>query len=600
MPSGTGIWLSGAALLVSLLAALGPASMRTARAAQCGDVPDNVPDLFTVVPTPGPTGSIIGNAPLTVTVTIRGGVIVFPSGFVASQIGWGDGAAQQLASEPCPDGESAVWPQQTLSHTYGSTGLYFVTWHIALAQIVLDVPLASVVTTAAATPVAPTPTATPAAPTPTAAPAGTATAVPPATPGASPTGGGATTPAQQTPSTSGTALASATGTSAAATTPAAATATPGRSPVAVGVTTPSAGSPSSTPVEEIGSRPEVVRALRDAGEVSTDPGVAATNVVLAGATVWVLFTTVLLSQVLQDNRDEVERRTRWLTAPARWIRRAATFRPGSAEPSRKRRIESLAAVAGVLVVTGGIYSLLEPGFGWNQATAVLFLSVTIGVGLFTYVFSGLEAFATTRTTGAGAAVRAYPATIAIAIVSVAISRAIDFQPGVMYGFVASCVVLTPITSGAREKARIALVPVIAGLVVTIAAWLAIAPVRSLAGDGGGWPVAVVESVLVILFVGGIEGLFFSMIPIAATDGGKIFRWNHVVWGLLTIVGAFLLWHVLFGQERGSFSSVRETGSMTVVAVFVAYTALTVGLWAYFRFRAKEAEEAVAGGPGTGG
>jgi hypothetical protein len=235
------------------------------------------------------------------------------------------------------------------------------------------------------------------------------------------------------------------------------------------------------------------------------------------------------------------------------------------------------------VVTGAIYSVLEPGFGLNRDTVLLFASVVVGVGAVTYVCSGLEALTTRRTTGTAASVRAYPAVIAVAVVSVALSRLVDFQPGVMYGFVASCAVLEPVAIGVHERGRIAFVPVVAGLVLTVGAWLAVWPLRA-TGDGS-WLPSLAESIAVIVFVGGIEGLFFNMIPLDVTDGGKIYAWNRWVWAALAGIAAFLVWHVLLGSERDGFSGLRQTRSVAVIITFGAYTVLTVALWSYFRFRA---------------
>jgi hypothetical protein len=236
----------------------------------------------------------------------------------------------------------------------------------------------------------------------------------------------------------------------------------------------------------------------------------------------------------------------------------------------------------VLGLTGAIYSLLEPGFGLNRATFLLFAGAVLGVGVLTYVTAGLEALMLHRTTGARAAVRPFPLTIAIALVSVAVSRALDLQPGVMYGMVASCVALGPVAAGDREKGLVALAPVTAGLVAALAGWLALAPLRSASEPG--WTVAVLETVAVVVFIGGLESLVFSMIPLAATDGGKIYRWNRLAWAVLVGVAAFLAWHVLAGRDRAFFSGLRETSSLAVAALFVGYTALTAAAWAYFRFR----------------
>jgi len=550
------------------------AALPARAAAPCAEPAGETVDFFSVTPAPGADGVTRGPAPLSVTLSIRGGVGEFPLGFVSSQFDWGDGSGPiAWVVEPCGD-SSASWPAQSHPHTYTSAGMYTVTWHLALAGTVYDVPLGFVVVEATA---APTPAATP-PPAATAAPAAPTVA---ATVAATPVPQGVQSPVA-TPAPSATP-------SPGPSPSPSPTATP-TVPAPTATASPTAAAPIATDTPQNENRPEVVRALPDLDEISTDPEVAMTNAVKAGATVWVLFTAVLLNQVLQENRSEIERRTAWLTAPVRAARRTfrKVVRRGAPAEGRSGAIASAAVV---LAFAGLIYSALDPGAGFNRATLILFLSIVIGVGIVTYVCAGLEALATRRTASVEAAVRPYPATIAIAIGSVAISRLLDFQPGVMYGFVASCAVLGPMTVGHREKGRSALVPVVAGLALTVGAWLAVWPLRA-AGDGS-WLPSLLESVAVLIFVGGIEGLFFNMIPIAETDGGKIFRWNRIAWAGLTIVATFLVWHVLLGSDRAYFSGLRQTRSQTVVAVFAVYTVLTIALWAYFTFHRAGGERAAA-------
>jgi len=565
-------WVTAVVAMAAALGTLGPVSETAAQVAGCEEIPSDYTDLMTWTPRPDADGVVRGPAPLTVTFTIRGGIVTVPSGLVTFVISWGDGGAvATIRSEPCGDGETEVWPQQNLYHTFTTPGTYELGFSISALDFSFGTAFGAVEVTAAVTPTPATTTPEPAATTP--APAA-ATAVP------------APDPVTQVPAPAAVQSPSAT--------PVPATATPTSSPAATAAAaspTVAAAAPTSevTPVRTEAasanvSRPEVIRALRDIGEVSADPEVVGTNVLLAGATVWVLFTSVLLNQVLQENRSEVERQTQWLTAPVRGLRSQTSRLRRGGGGLRLGRFGWVAPAVVVLLVTGLIYSALEPGFGLNGTTVVLFFAVVAGVGLLTYISSGLEALATSRMTGATAAVRPYPATIAIAIVSVVVSRALNFQPGMVYGFVASCVVLTPMAAGDREKGRIALLVVLVGLVLTLGAWLAVAPIRAAEGDSGGWGTALAEAVAVMIFVGGIEGVFFSMIPVAGTGGEKIFRWNRVVWALIAVSAAFLFWHVLLGREQAYFSGVRETQSLSVIALFVVYTSLTIGAWAYFRFR----------------
>lgn len=553
--------LAGAAL-----SAVTPLAPSAVHAFDCGETPDDeVSDLLTVSPTPGADGTVRGQAPLLVTVSIHGGVVVFPDGFLSATLNWGDGGPPAaVIATPCSDG-SSFWPAQVLSHTYASPGAFTPAWTFSLDSTSMTVPAGYVqVESAAATPVptpvptvAPTPVptaaSTPASPAATSAPDVT----PPVAAQVSPT-----PPPTSTPPTTAAATASA------------GTAVPSpRATVASEGVTPPASANGSGPSAE--GRSEIVDSIRGPDEISLEPGVILTNVALAGVTVWVLFSSVFMNQALQDNRTEVERRTAWLTRPLR----ALSSRANSETP-----VARLALGAGVLGFTGAIYSVLEPGFGLNRETATLFVSIVAGVGLATYLVSGVEAKTTRRFINVPAAVRPFPASIAIAAVSVGISRALGLQPGVMYGFVASCAVLAPADPSQRDQGRIAVAPVTVALLLTVIAWLLVWPLRSLATGSGTWPAQVAEATAVVVFIGGVESLFLNMIPLSVMDGGKVYRWNRAAWAALAITSAFLAWHVLAGRERSYFSGLREASTVAVLVLFVAYTALSGGIWAYFHFR----------------
>lgn len=65
-----------------------------------------------------------------------------------------------------------------------------------------------------------------------------------------------------------------------------------------------------------------------------------------------------------------------------------------------------------------------------------------------------------------------------------------------------------------------LVPAAVTLVVSIVAWLLSGP---LAG------VTLLRSLLVTIFVSGLEEVLFSLAPLSFLDGEVLFRWNRVVW-----------------------------------------------------------------------
>ena len=556
--AGLGRGLSALILVAALAVALLP-SPRSARAA-CGDSVGEPEVIFAFNP-PLSGFEVRGTAPLDVSVTWVPGATV-PTGSIAV-LDWGDGSAPTpFQGTDCGDGIAMDWPPQTHAHTYSSPGNYTLSWAITSVIFNISVPIGFVVAEQGQTPTATAtaaPTLAPATPAPAPSSAAPSTAVP----------GPATTVEVSNPATAATASPSPTrvplSPTPASPTP---TAVP---PAAAPVQTPASTGPAA-PEADI---PEALSSMPRLDQIATDAGTITTNLALAGVTLWVLFSSVLLNQVLQEHRSEIDERTSRLTRPLR------RFVGGSAQTGAVRRILEPALI---LALTGVIYGLLDPGFGLNRSSALLFLSVILGVGVVTYACSGIEALMTRRTFGVAAAVRPYPASLAIAAASVAISRIIGLQPGVMYGFVASCAIVGPGGIDERRQGRVTIFPVLTAILLSLTAWLIIEPLRANASVSSSFFGQVGIAAGIIVFIGGLEGVAFNMIPLSVTDGGKLFRWRPLVWAAVALLASFLFWHVVINRDRQFFDALRQAESLAVLALFLLYTSLSIGLWAYFRWR----------------
>ncbi|MEP6871593.1 MAG: FGLLP motif-containing membrane protein [Anaerolineaceae bacterium] len=584
--SVAGLGLCAFALAVALAVAFfQPASH--ARAA-CGDTPGEIEVLFTFVPpVSGDSGfEVSGPAPLTVSATWVPGVLLL-AGSTAT-LNWGDGSSfTPFTGQDCGDGETMFWPPQTHTHTYATPGSYTVTWNVNFIVANFSVPITFVVAQAlqAATPTAtaaPAPTSTPVLATAT-APVPTATPQPPA---ATPLAVATLAPTNSTPGP----------TPSPSATPSTSTPTPTLTP---SPTAPAAASQASeqTPPPADSSEPErdlpeVLRAMPRLEEISVDSGTVATNLVLAGITLWVLFSSVLLNQVLQENRAEIDERTSRLTRPIRGFARSA--RRGGTGAGIRAPVLALMAPVFVLLLTGLIYGFLDPAFGFDRSSAVLFLSVVLGVGAVTYVCSGIEALMTRRTFEIAAAVRPYPASLVVAAVSVAITRIIGLQPGAIYGFVASCAIIGTGQIDEHRHGKVTIFPVVTAILFSIAALILIEPLRANDTAASSFLGQVIIGAGIIVFVGGIEGVAFNMIPLSVTDGGKLFRWHRSIWAAVSLVAVFLFWHVLLNRDRQYFDALRQAKSLSVLALFLAYTGLSFGLWAYFHWRPRNVEPFPAG------
>lgn len=537
--------------------------------AACTDSGQDVPFPFVVSPGGDPY-AISGQAPLQVVIGINDSYVL-SDGKVVSSISWGDGATSPVTVVDCGDGLTFSFPAQQLSHTYQSPSPtppgYVVVWNLnfnspGIPNVNPAIAFLTVSGAATQAPETPTaaPTATPQAATPTAA----ATSAPPtaAATTAAPTGS-PSAEASATPSPTPTA----TPTSTPVPTP---TATPTPGAVAVVVTaTPS-------PPPEV---PQLVLDVPDLSDISTNPNVALTNLALAGVTVWVFFSSVLFNQTLQQNRTEIEG----------WMRR---FRPKTKRGMPKRLTERFgrkAAIAALLVGTGLVYGFLEPSFGFNRASVLLFTSVVIGVGLVGLFFAGLEAWIRSREEGVAPVVSPFPLVLAIGVVCVLASRVLNLHPGVMYGFAASCVVTGSVGTG-KVEGRVQAITVGACILLSVGCWLLLGPARALPD---GWPSQLVQGIAIIVFVGGMEGLLVDLVPLEVMDGAKIYRWNRLVWIALVLVSAFLVWHVLLNTQRSYFESLRPASSWSVLAGFVVYTLAGVAFWGFFAVRERRARAPAA-------
>jgi hypothetical protein len=238
----------------------------------------------------------------------------------------------------------------------------------------------------------------------------------------------------------------------------------------------------------------------------------------------------------------------------------------------------------ILVLTGLIYGFLDPEFGFDSGGVTTFLSLAVGVGAITYLYEGGQALFTRRRFRLGAGVKLYPVALAIAIVCVTFSRLVNFQPGFLYGFVASCTLLTPAVLDRRQWGQTVFFPASALAVLSVAAWLLTMPLGSVTQGNDAWWAGLPEGAATAVFVVGLEGLFFNMVPLTFMDGAKIAGWNRWLWLLMFGGSGFLFWHVLLNREGVYLDVLRETKAIAAFGLLAFYSIVTLATWAYFRGR----------------
>lgn len=293
----------------------------------------------------------------------------------------------------------------------------------------------------------------------------------------------------------------------------------------------------------------------------------------------IVFPAAIFNSTYEENRDRIDRA----------LRRSRRRDP--AEPqSRPRRLGVFLVCALIGALLGG---LLDPDFGASTPSYALvtgiFAALLVAVAL---VAAAGWLFRTLRHHPHEWYLRAVPGALVVAVLCVAVSRLTQFEPGYLFGVLGGAVF-----AGALERrtaGRAELVTLVAVLVLALGAWVASEQVvdRANAADAS-FGILALDALLACLFIGGIEGLLFSLVPLRFLPGHRVRQWGWIPWLVLTAVVTFVFVHVLLTPQAGYLGrSTQATATVTVV-LFAAFGLASLLFWAWFRFRP---DPALAGGP----
>jgi hypothetical protein len=215
-----------------------------------------------------------------------------------------------------------------------------------------------------------------------------------------------------------------------------------------------------------------------------------------------------------------------------------------------------------------------------QSIAAL-LGIVVGLFVIVLAFELPLARAQRRLLNDPGKVRALPATIVVGVVCVIASRVTNFQPGYLYGLVAGYVFTRELNHGDEAHAHVWTVAWM--LFISLSAWLALPLIDQ---NFSAQPMLdiLLSSALATIFVSGLEGLLFELVPLRFLRGEVVFAWRRSVWAVLFLVSAFLFAWIMLTPSVGYLGSTRTSPLLPAVILFVAFGVLSVAFWAYFRFR----------------
>lgn len=341
------------------------------------------------------------------------------------------------------------------------------------------------------------------------------------------------------------------------------------------------------------NRPSVVRSVPTLGDLNLDAANASTNLLLAILTLIVLFlTAAIFNQTVKENERRIHAAIAGVSAPFAAFLGAANRMTGGGGGNYGVLRALIPPFVGLGIIAA-LYGLEEPGAGLNDRSLVLFLSYFGAFAITTIAFEGVQ-WLMSRRYGAAAVVRVFPIGIFVAVAAVLITKVTGFQPGLMYGFVAAHAIVSETRLTAEQQGKQTLYPAMALLGACLLAWVLAGPLRSYAEDNPQWYNAVPEGIAVGLFVSGLEGLFFQLIPIDFMEGRKLFVWNKLAWLAISLASGFLFWQVLINDDKGSVDALGATSTVVALLLVLACLGATIALWMFFKALGPEEQQPTVG------
>ena len=284
------------------------------------------------------------------------------------------------------------------------------------------------------------------------------------------------------------------------------------------------------------------------------------------------FPAEIFNKTLEENYDEIRG---WFPRRRAW--RAPRFRGGT-------------HLAVFIVLGSLLLCLVDPTAGIDRKTGALALGFLVALPLTTLFFEFPIEVYYTRVTGLQSRIRVLPLALVVAGACALLSREAHFLPGYVYGLFAGYGAVRGRVLVGAEEGRGVLLGALSTLGVSLLAWMVwgAALARAAARPGAGFGVLVLDAALSAMFVLGVEGVLFALIPLRFLQGQKLASWNRALWAVTFGSAAFCFVHVLLDTNHAQAGTVSLT---SVLALFAAFGALSLTFWAYFRYRPKRVPRA---------
>lgn len=298
----------------------------------------------------------------------------------------------------------------------------------------------------------------------------------------------------------------------------------------------------------------------------------------------IVFPAQLFNSTYEENHDRIERQLARVRLRRRPPAAPVAVTGAATEDTVPPRARRLAIFVGCVVVGTLLGGLLDPNFGANRPSYALVIGIFLSVIVAVLVAAVAgRVFRSATHHASGWYLRAIPSALLIAVGCVVVSRLTHFQPGYLYGLLGGAVFAVALDKRSEGRAEVAVT--VTGLGIALLAWIGFGPVSGAAdgADPAFWLLSV-DAFLAALFIGGLEGLMFGLVPLRFLPGSRVKAWSWIAWAVLMVAVLYAFVHVLLLPESGYLGRSTAASVTVTLALFGAFGVLSVLFWLYFRLR----------------
>lgn len=350
--------------------------------------------------------------------------------------------------------------------------------------------------------------------------------------------------------------------------------------------------PSGDDADGVGALPRYVNSVPTPADVIITPErVVVTGLLAALILAYLAAVTTMFNQTLAQNYERIRAGSGRLARRIPWLARGSSH----AEASRGLHLLEVGGYAGLCAV---VLSVVNPDFGLNAKTLVTVVGFAIAVLIVTVTAGAPYALEVRSHLHQHPALKLRPAALPVGVLSAGVSRMVGFVPGFAYGMVAGYLTArSRQVIGAQRRGQLSAISATAVLCVSLAAWVAWAPVHEAVGDGNTGVVwLILDVALVSIFIVGLNGLAFELLPVEPFDGARLFGWDRRVWAVLQGLALVGLVLVLFNPRAGDVYLYNSSGLVGLLILLGGFGLFSLCFWAWFRIRP---EAKGASGPAGG-